>query len=799
MNPHELDAAPSLSIRGENKAALEQVDLAHLVNSLPGLVWAIDDEGHTDYLNSRWSDYTGLPLEALLGQGWQQAIHRDDFDSFRSSWRTLREAGNGGHIELRLRRHDGEFRWFGLQISPMNAPSLQRRWCGIASDSDEKRPETPDLRLQRFADVLPTHVVFMTPNGEVEFINRDALDFFGQSLEALKDFQAAAAIHPDDLGSVLQRLQETVLHGSPFDSTARMRRHDGTYVWVRSRMNPSRDANGNLVRYCSIQIEVDDLKRAEDLLSGEVRVLEMVARGEPLSVILDALCHLVERIAPESICSILLIEDRKRFRVGAGPSLPSDYSAILDGLAIDPATGPCALAATTKIASISPDLEHDERWRYAPWRRVATAGGLRSCWSTPILSGRDQVLGVFSLYRKSGTVTPGREQDLVIRMCKIAGISIERAQIDAALRASETELRRAHTHLTAGQRLSHTGSFTWDLLADEHIWSEEIYRIFEFEPGAKISMSMIRDAIHTEDLSAVETLLGNAQSQTSFELVFRIVVSSAVKYLHVVGHRSEQYSDRPVFLGALRDITESKTAEEALSTARAELAHVSRVMTLGALTASIAHEVNQPLSGIITSATTCLRMLSNEPPSVERARITTQRILRDGDRAAEVIRRLRDLYARKQRTLVDVDLNDAAREVLVLTASELQRNRVTLQTHFDATLPTVRGDRVQLQQVILNLVLNAADAMKEIDDRPRRIDVETRRDEVHCVRLSVRDSGIGVDPQRMDQLFEAFYTTKSHGMGVGLSISRTIIESHKGRIWASGNAGPGATFAFSLP
>src|ERR1700735_2366992 len=168
MNPHELDAAPSLSIRGENKAALEQVDLAHLVDSLPGLVWAIDDEGHTDYLNSRWSDYTGLPLEALLGQGWQQAIHRDDFDSFRSSWRTLREAGNGGHIELRLRRHDGEFRWFGLQISPMNAPSLQRRWCGIASDSDEKRPETPDLRLQRFADVLPTHVVFMTPDGEVE-------------------------------------------------------------------------------------------------------------------------------------------------------------------------------------------------------------------------------------------------------------------------------------------------------------------------------------------------------------------------------------------------------------------------------------------------------------------------------------------------------------------------------------------------------------------------------------------------------------------------------------------------------
>ncbi|MGH8622207.1 MAG: sensor histidine kinase, partial [Burkholderiales bacterium] len=244
---------------------------------------------------------------------------------------------------------------------------------------------------------------------------------------------------------------------------------------------------------------------------------------------------------------------------------------------------------------------------------------------------------------------------------------------------------------------------------------------------------------------------------------------------------------------------ERHLAEEALGKARSDLAHVARVTSLGALTASIAHEVNQPLSGIITNASTCLRMLAADPPNVDGARETAQRTIRDGNRAAEVIARLRALFAHQGATTESVDLNEATREVIALSVGELQRSRVILRTELADDLPPVLGDRVQLQQVILNLLLNAMDAMSGVDERPRQLVIKTERDEEGTVRLTAQDSGVGFKPQDADKLFEAFYTTKSSGMGIGLSVSRSIIESHHGRLWAAPNDGPGATVAFSIP
>ena len=254
-----------------------------------------------------------------------------------------------------------------------------------------------------------------------------------------------------------------------------------------------------------------------------------------------------------------------------------------------------------------------------------------------------------------------------------------------------------------------------------------------------------------------------------------------------------------MFVGALQDVTESMVAEEALNRARSDLAHVARVTTLSTLTASIAHEVNQPLSGIITNAGTCLRMLDANPPNVEGARETARRTIRDGNRASDVVSRLRALFSKKESSLESVDLNEATREVIMLARSELQRNRVVLQSELADGLPNVAGDRVQLQQVILNLLRNASDAMVDVHDRPRQLRVKTEQMDGDRVRLTVRDAGIGVDPQIVDKLFDAFYTTKSDGMGIGLSVSRSIIERHHGRLWAERNDGPGATFAFSVP
>jgi C4-dicarboxylate-specific signal transduction histidine kinase len=220
---------------------------------------------------------------------------------------------------------------------------------------------------------------------------------------------------------------------------------------------------------------------------------------------------------------------------------------------------------------------------------------------------------------------------------------------------------------------------------------------------------------------------------------------------------------------------------------------------MGQLTASIAHEVNQPLAGIITNASACLRMLAADPPNVERARETARRMIRDGNRAADVTTRLRALFAKREVSAETLDLNEAAREVIALSLSDLQRSRVVLRAELADDLPPVRGDRVQLQQVILNLLRNALEAMIAVDDRPRQLVIKTEMHEQDQVCLSVQDAGAGFDDRDVEKLFDAFFTTKNDGMGIGLSVSRSIIESHHGRLWAAANDGPGATFSFSIP
>lgn len=247
----------------------------------------------------------------------------------------------------------------------------------------------------------------------------------------------------------------------------------------------------------------------------------------------------------------------------------------------------------------------------------------------------------------------------------------------------------------------------------------------------------------------------------------------------------------------LTDIEDRKRSEAELNATRAELMHVARISTISTLTASIAHEVNQPLAGIVTNANTCLRMLAVDRLDLEGARATAQRTLRDANRASEVVLRLRAMFAHKETTSESLDLNDAVREVIALSWGELQRCRVVLQTDFGAGPASILGDRIQLQQVILNLIVNATDAMREVSDRPRNLFVTTASDGSE-VRVSVRDSGIGID-HKATGLFEAFRSTKVHGMGVGLTVSRSIVENHGGRIWATSNDGPGATFSFAIP
>jgi C4-dicarboxylate-specific signal transduction histidine kinase len=298
-----------------------------------------------------------------------------------------------------------------------------------------------------------------------------------------------------------------------------------------------------------------------------------------------------------------------------------------------------------------------------------------------------------------------------------------------------------------------------------------------------------------------QEMVNRARTDTrDFEFEHRLqMVGGAVKYLRIVAHPMRDPDGRLEYIGAVQDVTKLLCSEEALSRVRSELAHVARVSSLGTLTASIAHEVNQPLCGVVTNASTCLRMLDGDPPNIDGARETARRMIRDGHRASEVITRLRALFSNKGGgPLESVDVNEATEEVIALSRSELQRKCVVLQTDLADDLPPLKGDRVQLQQVILNLLLNACDAMSSVDDRPRQAVITTRRDDGDGVRLMVQDTGCGLPRQAGEKVFEPFFSTKNDGMGMGLAVSRSIIERHRGRIWAASNDGPGTTFVFSI-
>jgi predicted ATPase/signal transduction histidine kinase len=376
-----------------------------------------------------------------------------------------------------------------------------------------------------------------------------------------------------------------------------------------------------------------------------------------------------------------------------------------------------------------------------------------------------------------------------------AAIWLENARLYSDLRRSEAWLREA-------QHLSSTGSWYWRVDRDTLEFSEQACRIFELDPSRTVTIDTIVSRIHPEDLPIQQEIIDIGRGPaTDLDSLFRArMPDGSIKHLHLVAHGTRGNDGQVEYVGAVQDVTQRHLAEEALSRARSELAHMTRVTTLGALAASIAHEVSQPLSGIVTNSSTCLRMLGAEPPNVEGAKETVRRTIRDGHRASEVITRLRALFGNKGSVDEPVDLNDAAREVIALSWNELQRSRIVPRTELAADLPPVRGDRVQLQQVILNLILNAADAMSGVEDHARQLVVRTEVEEGgEQVRLSVQDAGVGLEVENVERLFEAFYTTKSDGMGMGLSVSRSIIEGHHGRLRAEPNEGPGATFSFSIP
>ena len=376
---------------------------------------------------------------------------------------------------------------------------------------------------------------------------------------------------------------------------------------------------------------------------------------------------------------------------------------------------------------------------------------------------------------------------------------------------AEEALQRSEAYLAEAQRLSHTGSWGWNIATREIThWSQEIYRLYGFDPEAGIPpFEAHLHRIHPEDRASLAEALERAiHDGAEFELVFRVVLpDSATKYIHKIGHPVYDAAGAVVeFIGTDMDITERKQAEAEVRESErryreveVELAHANRVATMGQLSASIAHEINQPITAAITNANAALRWLGARPPDLEETRQALARIVNDGNRAGEVIGRIRDLIKKTPPRKDSLEINEAILEVVALTRGEVAKNHVSVQTQLPEGLPLIQADRVQLQQVILNLIINAVEAMSGKGEESRELLISAGRAEPDGVLVVVQDSGPGLTAASFERLFEAFYSTKPDGLGMGLSICRSIIEAHGGRLWATANTPHGAVFQFTVP
>jgi predicted ATPase/signal transduction histidine kinase len=405
-----------------------------------------------------------------------------------------------------------------------------------------------------------------------------------------------------------------------------------------------------------------------------------------------------------------------------------------------------------------------------------------------------QLIGVLYLENSliSHVFTPARIAVLKL-LASQSAISLENARL-------YSDLQRADAYLTEAQRLSRTGSFGWHFSSGKIVWSQEMFQIFGVDPATRPTLEMIIQRIHPDDVEIVQRAIHRApRDQADWDFEHRLLMPDrSVKFLRVVAHPLRGEAGDLELVGAVMDVTATKLSQEALNKAQAELAHVARVMTLGEL-ASIAHEINQPLAAIVTNGEASLRWLTRSPPEIDEVRSGLQRMIGDAGRASDLIHHIRTLSRNVEPERVPLDLNQVVDEVVKLVDREVANNGVSLRLDLATDLAHVLGDRVQLQQVIINLVINGIQAMAAVDERSRELLVRSQQSAGDQALVAVQDSGVGIDPENVERLFAPFFTTKANGMGLGLSICRSIVEAHGGRLWASRNAGAGATFQFTLP
>jgi PAS domain S-box-containing protein len=746
-------------------------------------------------------------------------------------------------------------------------PSLRQRLAELERLRAELQQSEAELR--RLIDAIPQHVIVLEPDGSPLYVNQVGLDYTGLTLEESVAKGALAKIyHPDDLERVLGERRNAISHGAQGEVEARILGAGGKYRWFLTRINPLRDEQGRILRWYGTRTDIEDRKQAEDALrrsraylaeaqslshtgsfgwkpsTGEhlwseetFRIFQYDPTTKPTLELVFQRVHPEDRALAQQTIE-RASQEQKDFEHEYRLLLPDGSVKYLHIVAhaLSDASGGIEFAGA--VMDITAAKEAEDRIR----RIINTVPGL--LWSArpdgwiDFISQRwldytgmtlEQALGW-------GWIPAFHPDDREQVLTKWRAALAERKPFEAEtrLRRFDGEYRwfigRAFPLLdVSGQIL---GWYGGDFDIDDRKRAEERIR----EQASLLSLT--HDNILVRNMQNVitywnrgaeefygwtaEQVIGKITASRLLQTVFPAPLDEIDAELLRTGHWegellqtkadgtrvvvasrwSLQRDERQQPLTILElnnDITERKRAEEALRQAQADLAHVSRLTTMGELAASVAHEVNQPLSGVVVNGNACLRWLAGDSPNLEEAREAVRRIVRDGKRAGEVIARIRALATKTAPAKERLDMNETIREVLALAGDELRKNSVAVRTEFAPDLLPVLGDRVQLQQVVLNLVMNGIEAMSGVEERPRELIIRTQNDGPGQVQVTVQDSGIGLDAQSLDRIFDAFYTTKHGGMGMGLSISRSIIQHHGGKLWAVANDGPGTSFQFTVP